>query len=343
MAEIKNMDAVAALDAMDAHVDDWRDATKGKQRGIFSFDDVAALKIKNLKKRIYTDIESIPAWKMKECIYKGVDDYEFLYDEWKELNVGDRWGNNGWSAFFKNSFDMPERFKGKKVTLNVYFGGDSLLTLNGEPYQGLDPFRNSVLLTECAKGDEHYDVDIESYYVWHSNESTVKTLSCSFIGVVDPEIEEIYWDFKAVFNALFMPVHDTGLQELIRATLKEAFTYVNFDLDGEEFKAGLREAQKILKEKVYNNTSYKSEGTLALVGNSHLDIVFMWAYKEYIRKLGRTHATMLRLMEQYDDFIFSQSTAPTYIEMEKRYPALYKQVKERIKEGRWEYIGAMWV
>ncbi len=165
LAEIKNIDAVAALDAMDAHVDDWRDAVKGKQRGIFSFDDVAALKIKNLKKRIYTDIETIPAWKMKECIYKGIDDYEFFYDEWKELNVGDRWGNNGWSAFFKNSFDMPERFKGKKVTLNVYFGGDSLLSLNGEPYQGLDPFRNSVLLTDCAKGDEHYDVDIDSYYV----------------------------------------------------------------------------------------------------------------------------------------------------------------------------------
>ena len=43
LAEIKNMDAVAALDAMDAHVDDWRDATKGKQRGIFKFDDVASL------------------------------------------------------------------------------------------------------------------------------------------------------------------------------------------------------------------------------------------------------------------------------------------------------------
>ena len=39
MAEIKNLDAVASLEAMDAHVDDWRDATKGKQRGIFSFDD----------------------------------------------------------------------------------------------------------------------------------------------------------------------------------------------------------------------------------------------------------------------------------------------------------------
>ena len=343
MAEIKNLDAVAALDAMDAHVDDWRDAVKGKQRGIFSFDDLVTVKLKTFKKRIYTDIETIPAWKMKECIYKGVDDYEFLYDEWKDLNVGDRWGNNGWSAFFKNSFDMPERFKGKKVTLNVYFGGDSLLSLNGEPYQGLDPFRNSVLLTDCAKGDEHYDVDIESYYVWHSNESTVKTLSCSFIGVVDPVIEEVYWDFKAAFNALFMPVLDTGLAEVIRAALKEAFTYVNFDLDGEEFKAELLKAQKVLKDKVYNNPNYSSIGKLALVGNSHLDIVFMWAYKEYVRKLGRTHATMLRLMEQYPDFIFSQSTAPTYIEMEKRYPKLFEQVKKRIEEGRWEYIGAMWV
>lgn len=343
MAEIKNLDAVASLDAMDAHVDDWRDATKGKQRGIFSFDDLVTVKLKTLKKRIYTDIESIPAWKMKECIYKGIDDYEFFYDEWKELNVGDKWGNNGWSAFFKNSFDMPARFKGKKVTLNVYFGGDSLLSLNGEPYQGLDPFRNSVLLTNCAKGDEHYDVDIESYYVWHSNESTVKTLSCSFVGVVDPVIEEVYWDFKAAFNALFMPVLDKGLGDTIRAALKEAFLYVNFDLEGDEFKNELLKAQKILKEKIYDNKNYTSEGRLALVGNSHLDIVFMWAYKEYVRKLGRTHATMLRLMEQYPDFIFSQSTVPTYIEMENRYPGLFEQVQRRIKEGRWEYIGAMWV
>ena len=55
MAEIKNLDAVAALDAMDAHVDDWRDAVKGKQRGIFSFDDLVTVKLKTFKKRIYTD------------------------------------------------------------------------------------------------------------------------------------------------------------------------------------------------------------------------------------------------------------------------------------------------
>jgi len=71
----------------------------------------------------------------------------------------------------------------------------------------------SVAANEVARGN--FDVDIESYYVWHSNESTVKTLSCSFVGCVDPEIEEIYWDFKAVFNALFMPVFRRMVQSRV--------------------------------------------------------------------------------------------------------------------------------
>ena len=339
----KELQAISSIDAMEFHVNDWRDATKGKQRGIFSFDDLAAIKIKELKKRIYMDVEFMNPWKMRECIYKDIGDYEFLYDEWKDLNVGDRWGRNGLSAFFKNAFDIPARFKGQKVTLNVYFGGDSLVSLNGVPYQGLDPFRNSILLTNCAAGGEHFDVDIESYFVWHSDEPETKTLACSFIACVDPEIEEIFWDFKAVYNALFMPVLDTSLCELIRAALKEAFHHVNFDLEGEDFKKELRIAQKILHEQVYECDKFASIGKLALVGNSHLDIVFMWAYKEYVRKVGRTHATMLRLMEQYPDFIFSQSTAVTYEEMRKNFPELFEQVKARIAEGRWEYIGAMWV
>ncbi|MBQ3151628.1 MAG: alpha-mannosidase [Clostridia bacterium] len=339
----KELQAISSIDAMEFHVNDWRDATKGKQRGIFSFDDLAAIKIKELKKRIYTDVEFMNPWKMRECIYKDVGVYEYLYEGWKDLHVGDRWGRNGVSAFFKNSFDIPERFKGHKVSLNVYFGGDSLVSLNGVPYQGLDPFRNSILLSGCAKGGEHFDVDIESYFVWHSDEPETKTLACSFIACIDPEIEEIFWDFKAVYNALFMPVLDVSLCELIRSTLKEAFHHVNFDLEGEEFKKELRIAKQILKEKIYDCKDFASIGKLSLIGNSHLDIVFMWAYREYVRKVGRTHATMLRLMEQYPDFIFSQSTAVTYEEMRKNYPELYEQVKERIKEGRWEYIGAMWV
>ena len=195
---------IPSVEGMEAHIDTWRGLIKNKQRGIFAFDELAEIKLKTLKKRIYTDFELTDAWKMRECNYKDIGDYEFFYDEWKELNVGDYWGGNGVSAFFKNKIVIPEKFEGKKVSLYVYFGGDSLVSVNGVPFQGLDPFRNAVVLTNCAKAGEVFDIDIESYFVWHSNESSLKKLECSFIATTDDEINEIYWDFKAVYNALFM-------------------------------------------------------------------------------------------------------------------------------------------
>jgi len=335
--------ALSSIDAMERHVNDWREGTKGKQRGIFNFDQLAGAKLKELKKRVFTDIEFMEPWKMRECVYKAVGEYEYLYEGWKDLPVGGKWGGNGLSAFFKNSVEVPQRFAGKRVVLCVYFGGDSLVSLNGVPWQGMDPFRNSVLLTEEAEGGERFDIDIESYFVWHSDEPADKKLECSFLGVADPDIEEAYWDIKAVYNALFMPVLDPSLMDLIRSSLKEALRHINFDLEGEAFVAGLQKCQAVLKEKIYGCEDFACMGKLALCGNSHLDIVFMWAHKEFIRKLGRTHATMLRLMERYPEFIFSQSQAVTYEEMRVHFPALFEQVKQRMAEGRWEYIGGMWV
>ena len=329
---------------MEAHIDTWRGLIKNKQRGIFAFDELVEIKLKALKKRIYTDFENTAPWKMRECIYKDIGDYEYLYDGWKDLDVGGYWGGNGLSAFFKNKITIPERFEGKKVTLYVYFGGDSLVSVNGVPFQGLDPFRNAVVLTDCAKAGDTYDIDIESYFVWHSNESTLKKLECSFIATTDDEVNEIYWDIKAVYNALFMPGMGNDYATLIRESLKEAFQYVDFDEPVfDVFKAKLRMCKKVLYDRVYNNPNYKCMGKLDLIGNSHLDMVYMWAYKEFVRKVGRTHATMLRLMEQYPDFIFSQSQAGMYEEMRIHYPNIFEQVQKRVKEGRWEYIGGMWV
>ena len=132
---------IPSVEGMEAHIDTWRDIIKNKQRGIFAFDELAEIKLKALKKRIYTDFENTAPWKMRECIYKDIGDYEYLYDGWKDLDVGGYWGGNGLSSFFKNKITIPERFEGKKVTLYVYFGGDSLVSVNGVPFQGLDPLR----------------------------------------------------------------------------------------------------------------------------------------------------------------------------------------------------------
>lgn len=321
----------------------WREDIKGKKRGIFSFEELTKLKLQELKECLYPVIHPIDPWKIKECYYKNVGEYEFIDKEWRTVDVGDTWGGEGLSAFFQNKVVIPEDMKGEKVVLQLYLGGDSLVTINGEPYQGLDPFRNIVVLTECAQGGEEYNIEVESYYMWHAGEPEIKKVECSCIAVLDRELEEIFWDYKSVFNALLMPQTEAALLDEIKSVLKEAIAYINVEEEDRAlFKRNLRLGQKILKEKIYESPNFHQNGRLSLIGNSHLDLVFLWDYAEFVRKAGRTHATMLRLMEQYPEFIFSQSQPVMYEEIRKNFPVLFEQIKERIKEGRWEAVGAMW-
>lgn len=48
-------------------------------------------------------------------------------------------------------------------------------------------------------------------------------------------------------------------------------------------------------------------------------------------------------MEKYPEYVFGASQPQLYQWMKEGYPELYEQIKERIKEGRWEPQGAMWV
>lgn len=334
---------IISTDGIEETLGRWREDVKGKKRGIFTFEELTKRKLQELKICMYPVVCAIDPWKIKECYYHNVNDYEFIDQEWRIIDVGDTWGGKGISAFFKNRIVIPCSMKGEKVVLRLYLGGDSLVSINGVPYQGLDPFRNLVVLTECAEGGEVYDIDVESYYMWHAGESEIKTLECSCIAVLDREIEEIYWDYQSAFNALAMANASAGLKEEITAALKEAVSCINIEeKDKELFRSGLRIGQKILKKKIYGNENYHLGGRLSLIGNSHLDLVFLWDYAEFVRKAGRTHATMLRLMEQYPDFIFSQSQPVMYEELRKNFPELFEQIKDRIKEGRWEAIGAMW-
>ena len=83
--------------------------------------------------------------------------------------------------------------------------------------------------------------------------------------------------------------------------------------------------------------------SIRATGNTHIDMAWLWPWTETVEVVRDTFTSALQLMRQYPDFTFTMSTAQTYSWMEEKYPALFKQVQERVKEGRWEVIGGMWV
>ncbi len=81
---------------------------------------------------------------------------------------------------------------------------------------------------------------------------------------------------------------------------------------------------------------------LYMVAHAHIDMNWQWGYHETVNVTLDTFRTMLRLMEEYPDFIFSQSQASTYKICEEHDPELFEAIRQRVKEGRWEVIASTW-
>ncbi|NLH48365.1 MAG: alpha-mannosidase [Myxococcales bacterium] len=87
-----------------------------------------------------------------------------------------------------------------------------------------------------------------------------------------------------------------------------------------------------------------------VTGASHIDLAWKWPYTEGEFTCKYTFATVLRMMDEYDDtesgenpVYYAQSSALAYRWMEESYPEIFQQIQKRVKEGRWEIVGGMWV
>ncbi len=83
--------------------------------------------------------------------------------------------------------------------------------------------------------------------------------------------------------------------------------------------------------------------TLLCVGHAHIDMNWQWSWPETVGLTHDTFQTMLTLMDEFPEFIFSQSQASVYAAIEKYNPEMFKQIQRRVKEGRWEVIASQWV
>jgi len=83
--------------------------------------------------------------------------------------------------------------------------------------------------------------------------------------------------------------------------------------------------------------------TIRLVGNSHIDMAWLWPWTETVEVVRNTFRSVLDLMREYPDFKFTMSSARTYEWMQEKYPDLFEEIAQRVKEGRWEVVGGMWV
>ena len=79
-----------------------------------------------------------------------------------------------------------------------------------------------------------------------------------------------------------------------------------------------------------------------LVAHAHIDMNWLWPWKDTLDTIKETFSTMAKMMNKYPDFCFSQSQAVTYRAAEQEYPELFEKIKKHVKRGNWDITASMW-
>jgi alpha-mannosidase len=86
-----------------------------------------------------------------------------------------------------------------------------------------------------------------------------------------------------------------------------------------------------------------SERVLHLIGNSHIDPVWLWQWPEGFQEVRATFRSALDRMNEYPEFIFTCDSAAYYEWVEEIDPEMFEEIRQRVAEGRWELVGGWWV
>jgi len=83
--------------------------------------------------------------------------------------------------------------------------------------------------------------------------------------------------------------------------------------------------------------------TIHLLGNAHLDPVWLWRWPEGVDAMRSTCRSALDRMNETPDFRFSRGSAALYQWLEWVDPETFGEIKRRVREGKWEIVTGWWV
>ncbi|MCL6452581.1 MAG: alpha-mannosidase [Alicyclobacillus sp.] len=275
--------------------------------------------------------------------------------EWQPVQVGQRWEGVDQYFWLQAVAAVPRAWSGRKVLALLDFGdtGDgynsgfeSMLFLEGKPYQGVDSNHQEVFLPgDCTGAETTLHVRLwsglggmDGYHQPQAHQ--VKRADLCWL---DEIVDDLY--FTATVALETVHVLSPGQPE--RAQLLQALDVALRQIDWRQpgspaFYQSLTAAQTTLHRRL-REMDRRHPVSVHLVGHTHIDVAWLWRLRHTREKAARSFATVLRLMELYPDYVFMQSQPQLYEFVKTDYPHLYEQLRKRVREGRWEADGGMWL
>lgn len=303
-----------------------------------------------LKKLSVVKAVPVENWLYKKGNYIHPEEVQKASPEWESFDSNTmHWYGPDEHYWFRSNFTVPESLEGKSIWLKVktqieeWDDGKNpqfLLFVDGAATQGIDMNHRQVLLTKEAVKGRTYQLDLQAYTgTLHSEFNLIAE-----IQEVDPKLQKLYYDISVPLSAFARMEKDDRVRMDIERVLNETVNLLDLRTPySGEFYASLDAAESYIAKALYEDMAGFQDVIATCIGHTHIDVAWWWTVEQTREKVARSFTTVLKLMEEYPNYKFMSSQPQLYYFLKERYPELYARLKERVKEGRWEPEGGMWV
>lgn len=270
------------------------------------------------------------------------------------MKLGDVWSGPDTYAWLGANVAVPKEWEGRRVLGRFDFGRtgggtnsgfESLLYVDGEPYQGVDSNHTEVFLQPADIGR---NVHLQ-FRLWSgirgpgTSPGQPHRLNMAQLAWLDEATDDLYFTGRAILQTIqVLPEESPDAVDLLKL-LDQAVLRLDFSAPGsEEFYESVGSARSLLTESL-TAMEKRNPVVIRCIGHTHIDVAWLWRLKHTREKSARSFSTVLRLMEMFPEYVFLQSQPQLYDYIRTDYPDIYKAIKERVREGRWEPNGAMWL
>lgn len=267
----------------------------------------------------------------------------FIHDmegrPFQSIAPGQRWGEKWGYGWFRGTVVVPKEAEGKRIVAMLDFGSEATVYINGIVSGAKDLNHHYMTLSRSAKTGEQFDIVAEAY-AGHADSRPM--FGASQLCIFEEDVYQFFIDLECLYDLRgSLDAKSLRAAEIDRC-LTQVFATVDLTLRQEELGENVKQCRKIM-EPLLSCVNGSTAPTLYLMGQSHLDVAWLWPIAETKRKIARTMSNQLALMDEYPEYTYTQSQ-PYLFQMVKRlYPELYGRIKQAVKEGRIIPEGSMWV
>ena len=299
--------------------------------------------LNELKNQIYYKSVPIEGFRYKKCGYKTDSILPKVDSSWKTLKPGETWGgDNDGHYWFYNTITVegndPVYFTIKTGREREWDATNPqfIIYMDGEIIQAMDVNHNEILITKRGT----FEVYI---YAWVGMISNQLNFDARLL-YKNEACNQLYYDIKVPFDV--SQLHNAEEREYYQ-TMNHITNALNIldlrTVGSDEFYSSVKAADEYMQREFYGKYCKKDQVTTVCIGHTHIDVAWMWTLAQTREKAVRSFSTVVNLMKQFPDYKFMSSQAHLYKVVKEDAPELYAEIKELVRQGRWEVEGAMWV